>query len=179
MPDHTVRGAFAEYAELYWERGFRVIPIKRDTKIPALTGWTGLVSQVPLSERRSELLQEHACDGIGLITAAEVAPGLKVGAFDVDADEYVRVIKTVLGPPLVAKRGRKGATFFVRCDKSDGLKSTKLMSSDGVGVADILFSGKMTVLPPSIHPDTGRPYEWLGKSLLEVDPSALPKVTGC
>lgn len=33
------------------------------------------------------------------------------------------------------------------------------------------------VLPPTIHPKTGKPYEWIGKPLLECDLDDLPDIT--
>jgi P4 family phage/plasmid primase-like protien len=41
-------------------------------------------------------------------------------------------------------------------------------------VIDILASGKQTVLPPSLHPETGEAYTWKDKSLLDVEFSELP-----
>ena len=32
-------------------------------------------------------------------------------------------------------------------------------------------------MPPSIHPDTGKPYEVIGQSLLEVDFALLPEIS--
>jgi hypothetical protein len=43
-------------------------------------------------------------------------------------------------------------------------------------VAECLFSKKLCVIPPTIHPETGRPYEWIGRALHEVDFSELPIV---
>jgi hypothetical protein len=47
----------------------------------------------------------------------------------------------------------------------------------GKGLVDVLISGKQTVLPPSIHPDTGNPYLWIGKPLLEWETAELPRIS--
>jgi hypothetical protein len=77
-------------------------------------------------------------------------------------------------PELIQKRGKKGATFFVRYAVNEGLKSTTIQDAEKRGAADILLAGKMTVLPPSRHPETGKPYTWSGQALLEADLSDLP-----
>jgi hypothetical protein len=42
-------------------------------------------------------------------------------------------------------------------------------------VLDLLAHGRQTVVPPSIHPDIGQPYHWLGSETLETVPiDALP-----
>lgn len=43
---------------------------------------------------------------------------------------------------------------------------------------DILVSGRMTLLPPTIHPETEEPYYWIGRPLLEIDVDDLPILTG-
>jgi hypothetical protein len=41
----------------------------------------------------------------------------------------------------------------------------------------VLSDGTQTVLPPSVHPDTKRPYVWAGRfSLYDVRPSDLPEL---
>jgi hypothetical protein len=80
-------------------------------------------------------------------------------------------------PKLIQKRGKKGATYFVQFSADDGFKSTAIRDSDQRGAIDVLLSGKMTVVPPSLHPDTAQPYQWGGESLLDVDPNDLPILT--
>ena len=42
-------------------------------------------------------------------------------------------------------------------------------------VLDLLAYGRQTVLPPTLHPDTGQPYHWLGSETLEtVSIESLP-----
>jgi hypothetical protein len=80
-------------------------------------------------------------------------------------------------PELIQKRGKKGTTFFVRYVANEGLKSTTIQDAEKRGAADILLAGKMTVLPPSVHPETGKPYTWSGRALLEAHLSDLPVLT--
>lgn len=45
-------------------------------------------------------------------------------------------------------------------------------------MVDLIGPGRQTVLPPSIHPDSGAPYVWTGTETLEdVAPEELPELT--
>ncbi len=57
------------------------------------------------------------------------------------------------------------------------MKSTQLTDHNKAGKIDILIGGKMTVVPPSIHPETKRPYIWQDLPLYECRLSDLPVLT--
>lgn len=106
------------------------------------------------------------------------ADGTRLLAIDVDRDDVnlIRCVEHAIGVIVPTKKGRKGATFFVRLDYEQ--KTTKLKQQlDGKkeAVIDILCMGAQSVVPPSIHPDTMLPYRWIaGKPLNEVDYHSLP-----
>jgi Bifunctional DNA primase/polymerase, N-terminal len=97
-------------------------------------------------------------------------------AVDIDTDDeaIVAAIKSALScESPVQKRGKKGATHFFRA--SAAVKSRPFNVGTGERVLDLLCKGKQTVIPPTIHPDTYRPYEWLTDDTLEyVSPENLP-----
>src|SRR5262249_32974601 len=66
----------------------------------------------------------------------------------------------------VGKRGQNGDTGFYR-DRTCSIRSRKFISSDGEPLVELLARGNQTVVPPSIHPDTGEPYRYLGEATLE------------
>ena len=72
---------------------------------------------------------------------------------------------------FVQKAGRKGRTLFYRAGP---VVVSTAFSINGDRVLDLLCKGKQTVVPPTIHPDTGRPYAWLSGSLEHVAPENLP-----
>ena len=98
-----------------------------------------------------------------------------VVAVDIDTDQR-GIVEAILGAlpceSPVQKRGKKGATHFFRAGP------TVVSQPFNVGserVLDLLCKGKQTVVPPTIHPDTGKPYEWLTDDTLEhVLPEHLP-----
>jgi hypothetical protein len=70
-------------------------------------------------------------------------------------DKYA--IDSVLPRSPARKRGMKGETSFYRCV---GMKPRKF-KIDGKNVVEILATGNQTVIPPTPHKDTGKPYEWI------------------
>lgn len=165
---------FGKLAFLYWNLGFRVLPLEPGAKRPAkeLKGWQGFASSPLSADKLAELINRYADRGFGILTGTELSDGYRLGAIDVDQDVFVPVVQAIIGDASCAKRGKKGLTAFVRY--SDDLKSTKVMDGSGGGAIDILLGGKFSVLPPSIHPETGEPYIWIGSSLLDADLGAMP-----
>ncbi|MBT1516169.1 bifunctional DNA primase/polymerase [Bradyrhizobium sp. SRL28] len=98
-------------------------------------------------------------------------------AVDIDDDALIAPLLEVLPLVLVAKKGRKGLTAFFRA--TEPLPSRNYRTTEKRGLLDFLASGKQTVLPPSVHPDTGRPYEWTTeRTLLNTPLADLPALTG-
>ena len=88
-------------------------------------------------------------------------------AIDIDtADKtIVAAIRSVVPASPIAKRGRKGRTDFYR-DKTKTIRARKFSSDFGM-LVEVLAHGNQTIVPPSLHPDTGLPYVWLGPHTLE------------
>ncbi|MBN9673454.1 bifunctional DNA primase/polymerase [Roseibium aggregatum] len=171
---------FENEARKYWDRSLPIVPV--NGKAPALSGWTGLLGGIPGEEKQKEWLTSYANKNIGLLLGAPLGEEKVLVALDVDDDRLLNLVLQLLGlnrserrAVLAGKRGKKGATIFVRAPKL--LKSTVIKGAGELGNIDFLAGGKMTVMPPSIHPETGKPYENYGKSLLEVDFADLPEIT--
>ena len=80
-----------------------------------------------------------------------------------------------LPPSNVGKKGMKGLTLCFRGDTSNF--RSRQFKIDGLGAVDLLADGKQSVLPPSIHPKTGRPYEWMSeRTLLDTPLAELAEV---
>ncbi|MGX5709267.1 bifunctional DNA primase/polymerase [Brucella lupini] len=176
MPD----GIFGIEAPKFWEGKLPVIPV--NGKAPIQTGWQGNLGGIPNEEKQRELVTMHAHNNIGMLLGVPVGDDKALVAFDVDDDRLLKLTLQLLAlncgerrQVLSGKRGKKGATIFVRAPKS--LKSTTIKGAEGLGNIDFLAAGRMTVMPPSIHPETGKPYEIFGAPLLDVEFSELPEIT--
>lgn len=140
-----------------------------------MTGWERWCrEQVPETMVRAwvdRMLGDATDAGIG------VACGRGLICVDIDLEEAVAPLLAILPPSSVQKKGRKGVSLFYR-GNTEKIRSKNFRTPERVGLCDLLAEGKQTVLPPSIHPDTGEPYYWwmddnLGNLYLE-DLSELP-----
>jgi putative DNA primase/helicase len=84
-------------------------------------------------------------------------------AIDVDLDEHalIRCVERAVGTIVPAARGKKGYKWFLRFDRPQGREKLH-WHRDGLKrpAVDILGTASQAVIPPSIHPETHRPYEW-------------------
>lgn len=102
-----------------------------------------------------------------------------IGYMDVDTDDIemiYRIDEVMDLSNICTKKGKKGKTVFFRFEGTPKKSKyiIKLRSTDRAPVVEFNFTVGQTVLPPSIHPDTGTPYKWVSQSLLEVDIEDLP-----
>jgi hypothetical protein len=103
--------------------------------------------------------------------------GVRCGAglvgIDCDTEEAARKFAESFPASPVIKKGQRGFTAFFRADFD--VPSTQFFHADHRLAVEVLSFGKQSVVPPSIHPDTKRPYEWTnGRSLYDTPPSDLP-----
>lgn len=175
---------FKDTAPHFWRRKLPIVPVELGTKRPPLEmkGWQGNLASLPNEQKQTKLVEQYSNHGIGVLLGAPLDSGDALVALDVDDDRLTKLAVHLLGlkeagaqAVLAGKRGKKGMTIFARASKA--LKSTVIKGTGGLGNIDFLASGKMTVMPPSIHPETGKPYEVIGQSLLDVDFSDLPEIT--
>jgi hypothetical protein len=101
---------FRTFAPLYWDRGFRVLPLEPGAKRPAqeLKGWPGYTSSPLSADKRAEFVNRYPDRGLGILTGTGLSDGYRLGAIDIDQDAFVPVVQAILGATPCAKRGKKG-----------------------------------------------------------------------
>lgn len=169
-----------EVAALLINRGYAPVPIARGTKGPRNPGWQN--SNYGLSDL-DKLWSENT--GVGVILGREVKPKQFLMAVDIDflEDPIItdRVWKALGGGSIPAKKGMKGATFFVKSsvleirEKEKNYKRT----FEPKGGIDMLGTTQQTVLPPSVHPITNTEYIWLeeyGPPLCDTEIDDVPEI---
>lgn len=168
---------FAENALQYYENDLVVIPVRG--KAPAINEWPKWCQERPSREELTAWLNEHGKCGVSLMCG----PVNGICGFDIDTDdeEILNIIKKTLPRSPVAKKGRRGFTAFYRFNfgslAAETSKSSLTLEAKGRSVVDVLLA-KHTVLPPSVHPDNGKPYEWLTHdTLIDFDIDDLPELT--
>ena len=134
--------------------------------------WSRL-RDTPLTEAEIAIIAtEHRNAGLG------VAGGYR-GLIPLDIDtedrEILAAINAALPEAIVAKSGRRGATVFFR-DPSGLIKARKLRGRHGGMLLEVLTTGQ-TVIPPTLHSETGRPYVWMSEcTLFDVSIDELPEL---
>jgi hypothetical protein len=151
-------------------------PIRPGTKGCFIKRWQRPDPEIAPAELDRWLWDYAAC-GVGLVMGSPFPDGTRLGAIDVDRNEYVRITQVLLQNPTCGRIGSKGAVFFVRV--AGELGNPKFSVRGAVGkqwgkVVECLFERSLCVIPPTIHPSTGSPYRWIGTPLHEVDFRDLP-----
>jgi hypothetical protein len=96
--DGAAGGPFGTDAPKYWALGLSVVPLQPGSKRPAqeIPGWPGYVNGPPNQMKQEEWLARYPDRGIGLLTGCPLPSGERLGAIDVDQDEFVRLTEVIL-----------------------------------------------------------------------------------
>lgn len=163
------------------ERGFAPLPLMPGEKKPGMrdggvwrlmydwNDWNKVPANVYQAQAWSRMIGDDDA-GIG------VRCGRGLICIDIDIEEAVAPLLAILPPSPVQKKGKKGLSLFYRGD-TEKIRSKNFRTPEKVGLVDLLAEGKQTVLPPSIHPDTGEPYYWwTDDTLLDLRLEDLPEL---
>jgi len=158
-------GVFPDYARRYGELGWSLIRL--DGKVPKGRDWQ---QQRPVRDL------EHLA-GLWSTWGERWNMGVVLGQSNVavvefDTEEAGRTLLELLGgkPPLTptVKTGSGRLHFYFR--PPDGVEKA---ARDGI---ELRVGAHQCVAPPSTHPDTGRPYEWIsGREPWSVELAEVPQ----
>lgn len=163
--------------------GLALVPIPRGQKGPTLTGWNERANVV------TNPLDAHKLEGLNVGLAHAYCSPTATCAIDVDdyqeASDWFRGrgidLEGLCAAPLAVASSsqREGRLkLFYRLPQGLGpLEGFKIGATAGKNILEFRCGtrgGKteQDVLPPSIHPDTGKPYIWIGDS----DPTRMPDI---
>lgn len=128
------------FKKYYEDYELPVIPLSG--KRPIIKDWSKFCSQMPTEE---EVSGWSINNNIGLC----LGPESGIIALDIDTDDKETLKKCPQSP--VVKRGKKGETRLFKYNGEEAIKRHDLS-------IEVLSLGNQTVMPPSIHPDTKKPY---------------------
>lgn len=151
---------FSDYALKYYENGYNILPIEPNSKRILLPNWQIHCETKQMRYQVEGWLDLYANHNIG--TALGMASNIIGLDFDEDKDGLHEKVQALVAGSLVKKKGRKGYTAFYRYNG----EHTKRWYKDKKPIVELLSTGTQTVLPPSIHPDTGQPYHWMTQDTL-------------
>lgn len=153
------KNIFANYAFKYFDLGIPVIPL--NGKIPIISNWQVWSHREQTEEELEALVEKYPNANIGAVM------GLWGSGLDLDTDKP-EIIQAMPYSPY-RRVGLNGGGIVIMA-KSD----IENIPQDKYPV-EFLNHGRQIVLPPSIHPVTGKPYEWVGDEdfFLNFDPKEL------
>lgn len=98
--------------------------------------------------------EEYPHANIGILTRERPT-------IDIDDESVFSIVAPLLPVTRHVKRGRRGWSYIFSQHPTDPVRSRSFLhTSTKQTLLEVLGPGKQTVLPPSIHPDTGQPYAW-------------------
>jgi len=154
-------------------------------KIPFTWPLVPVVNKQPYQKGWKEKSYSHSEILAELNGGKATGVGLKLGngllAIDIDGDSAWELLKKLAGSNSLdifsettawtsGRAGRKQCLFSVAeadCPRINKLRiSTGVSGDDGKGeYLEFRWLDQQSVLPPSIHPGTGKPYEWINNPL--------------
>lgn len=162
MSKNLFREHYLKYVDL------PIIPLCPNQKNPIIKEWSKYCNELPSEELIDKWKSSYPDSNIGLCLGS----ASKMIAVDIDKEEALSLAP--LSP--IVKKGAKGETRFFKFNGEEQFKR------HDIGI-ELLSSGSQTVMPPSIHPQTQKPYEWLQfncnwDELPNLDPKFVEKYRG-
>lgn len=145
---------FATHAPKHWAAGLPVLPLMPREKRVLLNAWSAYCVVMPTPEQQGAWLREHSNGNMGLPLGP--CSGLLAIDIDTEDDRVLKIVDEVCGYSPWVRRGKKGS---VRIYKFGGQRTFRIKDINNNTILECLSQGAQVVLPPSIHPDTQRPYE--------------------
>jgi hypothetical protein len=169
MSQVVAQSPYGREASNYIETGIACLPVGPGTKVPGsydgqrgwhnMHDWPKYAVEMP-TEIQIDIWSNDWPDA-GICVPMGGANGLLGIDIDTDRRDIVDALERELDGLLIARRrGKRGYCAFVRVPEGFVLKQTK-WNVDGLRVLDLLWTGRQVVMPPTIHPDTQKAYEWL------------------
>lgn len=173
MTTATATETMQDVALRLLEKGYVPLRLDPDSKAARHQGW-----QIETPTEESVRRAFARTSNLGVRCGDLHKDGTCLIGIDVDLEEgeLIRCVTRAIGEDVPVKKGKKGATFIFRLDREH--KTTKIKwvrNKKKTDAIDILCKGAQTVLPPSIHPDTKLPYQYIsGPKLEDTDYRTLP-----
>ncbi|QHJ78657.1 MAG: hypothetical protein [Caudoviricetes sp.] len=148
---------FRDHAPYYYAKGMSVIPLKERSKIPLMNAWSDFSDYLVPEQIQQQWLQLPADHNIGLVLGKQS----QVGVLDIDYadDNLIQKILSILpkGYDKWVRVGKKGMVLAFKYNPKVP-RAFKLISPEHGTLVEYLCTGQQVVLPPSIHPETKKPY---------------------
>jgi AAA domain/Bifunctional DNA primase/polymerase, N-terminal len=155
-------GPYGTAARRYQAAGWSPLPLPPRKKKPPPAGWTGRAAQKASAADVEAWCEDHPDGNIGL--------WLPPGTIGIDADPYKGPAEAAAWQDLIQRYGPLPKAAPWCSSRADGVSGVRVFSVPqdyeavtvmGVAGEVIQHHHRYVVVPPSIHPDTGKPYRWV------------------
>jgi hypothetical protein len=152
--------------------GWYLVTIPAGTKGPTKFGWQQPEKALSDPEEARKYYEQNPTHNVGLLHGAS-----GTCAIDIDNVEHTKMIFDELGidfsllmnsAPQIIGRENRGKLLFKAPPDLVTHKISWPVEGDPRKtevVFELRAGSVQDVLPPSIHPDTGKPYQWAGRSI--------------
>lgn len=186
---------FGSWAKKYIEAGYSPIPIMPGSKRPGclingeadktLGRWQRLCDNPGSPLEIDRWSGDRAQAGIGIALGYNNVVAIDI---DIGPGEIFNTLVDILPDSEWVKKGKKGFTAFFRtAERLDAQKFKLRLDEHGnvvskdtgirpSAVLEILSYGNQTVIPPTIHPETGAAYKWENDPLSMCPALDLPEL---
>lgn len=153
-----LRPIMLEAALIYARAGWRVLPCRAKgakAKAPHITKWQHNATTDPSTVKRWWNKWPTAL--IGVMVPDDIA------VIDIDPRNggSIQALEALAGgvlpPTLTAVSGGRDRGRHLYFKRPEGFDKSVIGCLPGI---DVIVSGRFMIAPPSLHPDTGRPYQW-------------------
>jgi len=172
----AVQAPFGDTAPRFYEKGVAAIPVHRGSKRPVPNAWQQYADELPSEADRNHWIAAYAQSNVGVVAGPQ--SGLCFADIDLHEREEIDAIRRVLEDACDGEEShwqRVGSKGLVLAFRYSELPNVRIKDVHGRALAEILSYKAQVVVPPSIHPDTRKPYH-ASTDLLDVrdDLPSLP-----
>lgn len=182
MHDGSISGPFGRAAWEYRSRGWHVIPLPAGQKSPPPHGFTGWAGVAPSGADIQAWLDGGAGSGNIALTLRGGEAGEGYEIFGIDVDAYGGKGGAAALAALTERAGEPLPPTWVSTSRADGISGIRFYRATlpagrvwidqpggtGAGIETVHRGHRYAVVAPSVHPDTGTEYAWLGAEGLPV-----------
>ena len=155
-----------DFALKYVDNGWSVLPVRPEEKRPFMTNWLQYTKTRANKDMVSNWFSKLSGAGIGVVTG-KIS---NIIVLDVENDCPIPINKLLEMYPtqMVSRSGSGGYHLFFQYPTTIAKVSNRVRIFDG---ADLRADGGFIVLPPTMHPTSGKRYEWVSEGY----PGTFPK----
>lgn len=152
----------------YVDNGWSVLPVRPEEKRPFMTNWLQYTKTRAPKDMVTNWFNTLSNAGIGVVTG-KIS---NIIVLDVESNCPIPIEELLKKYPtqMVSRSGSGGYHLFYQYPTGVSRVSNRVRIFEG---ADLRADGGFIVLPPTMHPTSGRRYEWINRGCPGTFPKAL------